>query len=198
MRKPWLQTCRDVAGCCRRCLRHTMCRGARSPRCWLIGGRRQLLRQNRGKAPKDVDYIGARPKVASSMEAPRFEAGCQRLSMQTLSGLSNCSLQHQAHPCTPTSISQAALQPVNPQCPAHQRWVVREQQPRGCNTTGSAEDGLTLPVWVQCRRTFMFDRGSGRAGLDERAQRLLFFLPSPEARRSVRVPLVALGAGGAA
>ena len=34
------------------------------------------------------------------------------------------------------------------------------------------------------------------AGLDARAQRLLFFLPSPEARRSVRVPLVALGAGG--
>ena len=34
------------------------------------------------------------------------------------------------------------------------------------------------------------------AGLDERAQRLLFFLPSPEARRSVRVPLVALGASG--
>ena len=34
------------------------------------------------------------------------------------------------------------------------------------------------------------------AGLDARAQRLLFFLPSPEARRSVRVPLVALGASG--
>ena len=34
------------------------------------------------------------------------------------------------------------------------------------------------------------------AGLDGRAQRLLFFLPSPEARRSVRVPLVALGASG--
>ena len=37
---------------------------------------------------------------------------------------------------------------------------------------------------------------SARAGLDARAQRLLFFLPSPEARRSVRVPLVALGASG--
>lgn len=37
---------------------------------------------------------------------------------------------------------------------------------------------------------------AARAGLDARAQRLLFLLPSPEARRSVRVPLVALGASG--
>ena len=110
-----------------------------------------------GKAPKNVDYIGARPKLASSMEAPWFEAACQRLFTHTLSGLSTCSLQHQAHPCTPTVISQAALQPGQPamSCSPELESAckkLREQQPQGCNTTGSAEDGLTLPVCVQCRK----------------------------------------------
>ena len=56
-----------------------------------------------------------------------------------------------------------------------------------CNNLLAAHFEFLLPV----RRGLC-----ERKGLDARAQRLLFFLPSPEARRSVRVPLVALGASG--